>query len=72
MTLLEKLTAYRRALYIYRAVSQNSPKLGIQEPNPKDYRLTNMNEVAAAVEVRGEVLSEKKLDLAPEKNKTIT
>lgn len=69
MTLLEKLTEYRRALYVYRAVSQNSPHLGMKEPQPEAYGLS-VDECPQAIrEVRDEVLAEKKLENPPETSK---
>lgn len=68
-TLLENLTEYRRALYVYRAVSENNPKLGMKEPDPKNYGLINQSEQTYALLVRADVLSEKKLENPPETSK---
>lgn len=69
MTLLEKLTEYRRALYVYRAMRENRPKLGMMEPSPCSFGLCGCEGQIKAMEVRREVLGDKKLENPPETDK---
>lgn len=70
MTLLEKLTEYRRALYVYRALRENRPKLGMMEPSPCYFGLCGGEGQIKAMEVRREVLSDKKLENEPNHEKS--
>lgn len=66
MTLLEKLTEYRRALYVYRAMRENRPELGMKEPFCEDFGLSMEESPLAIRAVRDEVLGDKKLENPPE------
>lgn len=68
-TLLENLTEYRRALYVYRAVSENNPKLGMKEPAPCTFGLCCGEGRIAALHVKQEVLGQKSLENPTETSK---